>query len=719
MTDVPSPSLYRPMIGFAFAVTLLATIWVASQGDVVPVQPLAFVAVLAVVMEAAPVLAGVWLGAAGLGYVLRVALVPTLARGRLVVQLGLGMAAMLVLAWALAWAGLLHMASAWGLCAAGAALLGVQWIMERRETAAALASDDDAGPPLRFEHAWSWMALLWALPTGLLVVAATCPPGTLWRVEAFGYDVMSYHLQLPREWLAAGAMAGLEHNVYSYLPSLVEAGYMQLGAMHGSVSSAIYTAQLFHASLAVLAAAGVTQAVRHFVDAGPAVAAGAVLLAVPWVLVTGSLAYNEMAVLAFMAVALVVLFDVVSERWGGAAVVGLLVGAATLAKLTAGFFVAVPLALVLLTRWNHALRWRQPPRWQVGVKAAAIAGVAGALMLAPYLVRNFTWTGNPVFPFATGMLGAGHWDDDLTRRWDEGHGLAWDDANRFEAFHRQWLLNTGYGALGGDDTPVETQNIARFDQEGGFPLLWVVMLGSVMFCVTRPGLRRAVGAMGLVLGVQFAFWLLATHLQSRFLIPTLVPAALLAGIGFGRLAVLTQTRVAWLWPLTASVVVLLLTLSSLTTLFNQTQRVRLDDGRVVPAPLWALIDSRSTDDASAVGGVGGHPINDLPTQSRTLLVADSSPLLYLERPFVYHTAFDASPLGEMIREAEGDAGRVNKKLREAGITHIWVSWSELDRLHATYGHDRDVTRETLGELIDTGWQRVSDHGRSATLFALP
>ena len=86
----------------------------------------------------------------------------------------------------------------------------------------------------------------------MLIVACTIPPGLTWAVEAWGYDVLSYHLELPREWLAIGRMTGLEHNVYSYLPSLAEAGYMLIGAMRGSVYDAIYAAQLFHGSLADL-----------------------------------------------------------------------------------------------------------------------------------------------------------------------------------------------------------------------------------------------------------------------------------------------------------------------------------------------------------------------------------------------------------------------------------------------------------------------------------
>src|SRR5690606_22148703 len=104
---------------------------------------------------------------------------------------------------------------------------------------------------------WSWAALSWTPGLGLLLVAACCPPGSIWRTEAFGYDVMSYHLQVPREWLAAGGMVELEHNVYSYFPGLFEAGFLHLSAMHGSVRGAIYSCQLLHVTTALLAAAGV------------------------------------------------------------------------------------------------------------------------------------------------------------------------------------------------------------------------------------------------------------------------------------------------------------------------------------------------------------------------------------------------------------------------------------------------------------------------------
>src|SRR5690606_10634132 len=77
-----------------------------------------------------------------------------------------------------------------------------------------------------------------ALPAvAVLLVAACNPTGWLWPGEGNGYDALSYHLQLPQEWIAAGAIRPLEHNVYSYLPSYMEAAFLHIGVMMGAPPS--------------------------------------------------------------------------------------------------------------------------------------------------------------------------------------------------------------------------------------------------------------------------------------------------------------------------------------------------------------------------------------------------------------------------------------------------------------------------------------------------
>lgn len=682
----------NPLILAAFAATTLLSTWLAlgpASPDFGGLEAKAarFAAVLLILLESLPVLACVWLGAAGLGWPLQRVLKPT-GPAAWVLQIALGLGTLLLAWWLLAWVGFLSPVTAWGVPAVGILFLLAQAFSDRFADPAPSSALPLQLPP----------ALLLAAPAlGLLLAAAAAPPGTLWRVEALAYDVTSYHLQIPREWLAAGGMIPLRHNVYSFLPGLIESAYASLGAMRGGTIHAVYASQLFHASLAVFAAVTIGAAVLQLTSTRAAIAAAAAFLSIPWVLVTGSLAYNEMATLAFAAAALALVLDPRGVTPRTAAAVGFLLGTAALAKPTAGPMLAVPLGLVLLIRLL--------PDYRRALAAAGVAAAAGLLTLTPYFARNYAWTGNPVFPFATATLGTGHWDDELADRWDRGHGLSWSGEPRLEALDRQFLRNAGYGALGGHATPRETRNVARFTREGGVPVFWLAVALAAALTLRSPPLRREAGTMLVVVLLQLTFWLLATHLQSRFLVATLLPACVILGLGVHAVPIARAAHVA------ATIVVLLLYLGSQLVLVTQTRPFPTERGAVA-APLYAWIDTLDT--------VARHPLDDLPAGPRgahAYLVADTMGLLYIDTPFTYHTAFDESLLGDILRETGGDPARVTASFRSRGITHVWTHWSELARLHATYGFDDAVTETTL-RAIAADWRIVEDHP-GVTLYALP
>ncbi|MEM6459680.1 MAG: hypothetical protein AAF710_09860 [Planctomycetota bacterium] len=560
---------------------------------------------------------------------------------------------------------------------------------------------------------WAWLA--WTPGLAVLLVAACCPPGTLWRVEALQYDTTSYHLQVPREWVAAGKVTELEHNVYAYLPGLLESAYGTLMAMRGGVAGgSVYVAQLFHASFAVLAASGVTSLLRSWVGVTAAVLGGAVVLVVPWAAVTGSSAYNEMAVVAFAAVGLSLLL-----RPGArlslllAMVVGGLAGAATLAKLTAGFTVALPLGAVLLVRaWRGA-------GWKRALPAAGVCVLAGVLVLSPYLVRNAAWTGNPVFPFATGVLGTGHWDAARAERWDAAHGSGGASAGeRVSAVWRQALGNAGYGAWGGSPTPAESRNVARFGVEGGVPVLWLAAAVGLVAGLARGPTRFAAAALLGLLLWQFGWWLTATHLQSRFLIVVVVPLA----AGVGALAAAAGAWRPWLGGLAGGGVVAVLAVGSIAVLWDQTPRLTTDDGRRVPAPLTLLVDGLPP--PLGRGAIGPSPVNELPA-GRVMAVGNNQSLLYLGRggvtprgpELVYASAFDRSPITPLL-ETTDDPAAAAAWLRGRGVTHLWLGYSEIDRLHATYGFDAAVTSDRLRRLV-ADWEHLTPRGGPTVLVVVP
>ncbi|MEM8783878.1 MAG: hypothetical protein AAGE65_13620, partial [Planctomycetota bacterium] len=203
------------------------------------------------------------------------------------------------------------------------------------------------------------------------------------------------------------------------------------------------------------------------------------------------------------------------------------------------------------------------------------------------------------------------------------------------------------------------------------------------------------------------------------LVTSVVPAAMLLGVGWGAMtgwsvlnARARQTiRLGW-------GVVLIAALSglSLSLLWSQTlPGSDPETGERAPLPPWSLSDAFAS--RSHPLHPDAHPINTLPPHSTVMLVADTSRLFYLRPELVYASAFDASPLGPVLDQAEGDPSRAARLLAEQGVTHLWVGWSELRRLHDTYGHDERVTESAVAELV-RGWPVVQDLG-GAALFRVP
>ncbi|MCE9582926.1 MAG: hypothetical protein K8T20_10560, partial [Planctomycetes bacterium] len=286
---------------------------------------------------------------------------------------------------------------------------------------AALVGRDLRGLGSRFAAALSHPAVALAAPlVAVLLVAASFPPGILWPRESAGYDALEYHLQVPREWLAAGAIRGLPHNVYSYLPLNLEILSLALMALRGGAFEGMLAVQWLHASFAVATAAllGLWAAART--GSRPAGAASAALyLAVPWNLVTGSLAYNEQATAFLGLAAWVILWEgPLTHRVMAAA--GACAGAAIGTKLTAAGFLFLPaLVAFALFRDREEGSSRTPPRRLA--LSLLVFGLAAAAMHIPYLAQNAAWTKNPVFPFVTRVLGRAHWSEAEEWRWINGH----------------------------------------------------------------------------------------------------------------------------------------------------------------------------------------------------------------------------------------------------------------------------------------------------------
>ncbi|KAF0242411.1 MAG: hypothetical protein FD180_3909, partial [Planctomycetota bacterium] len=325
----------------------------------------------------------------------------------------------------------------------------------------------------------------------ILLLAASFPPGMLWPSEAKGYDALEYHLQVPREWLDAGAIRALPHNVYAYLPLNFEMLTLGMFSLRGGAFEGMLGAQWLHASFAVGTAAllGVWAGARTGSSASGAAAAAA-YLCVPWNLVTGSLAYNEQAAAFLGLCALVLLWEApLTHRVMAAA--GICAGAAVGTKLTAAGFLFLPaLAAAAAFRDREEGAVRTPPKRLAF--AALVFCVAGLLVHAPYLARNAAWTKNPVFPFATRVLGRAHWGESEEWRFINGHFPRASAGERVVALWESGVGDPGYGVA------------------------WLAAaLAGLGFALSRRPTRALAAGASVFAGMQLLFWLSATHLQPR------------------------------------------------------------------------------------------------------------------------------------------------------------------------------------------------------------
>lgn len=571
--------------------------------------------------------------------------------------------------------GFLGPVSAWVIACVGLVGVGKLVWRNRGEVGRRLGGQIDvAAPPV-----WVWVCV-----PGLAVLVAACasPPGALWGSEYGGYDALSYHLALPQAWLAEGRVWPSETNVYSFLPGYLEVAFAQVGALtfapvdEGGLLAGggwrVTAVHLLHGSMVVLGAwLGVRalRALRGFAGSDAigvsgervgAMVAGGLVAMTPWCVVVGSLAYNEMAVVVLGLAGVIAASDegVAAVRRG--VVCAVVVGAACGVKPTALFLVGPVVGAVLV---SGVLVSGVPAR-RLGM-VLGVGAVVGLVMLAPWLGRNWAVCGNPVFPFAQGVFGSGHWSGAQAAAWEAGHTVDGSIADR---------LRLGFWTAAGTDP--ETAAVERWrgvfnPQWGVLFLVTVASLAGVVFVkrTRRIGLALAGG-----LGVSLACWVVLTHVQSRFLIPLMVGASPAVGLAAGLLARVPVRGLAWL---VGGVVVGAQGAALMGTWASQ-------NGGMPNALLLAGTDGiRGVDvdvveEASAVRFVNG-----LDRTGALVLVGEARSFYYradADRPVIAATTWDRTFLDEaMLAEPDEPAAWV-AALREVGATHVLIGFAELGRL---------------------------------------
>jgi hypothetical protein len=384
----------------------------------------------------------------------------------------------------------------------------------------------------------SQLILAIAMPiVAATVLGALVVPWILWGDEPHAYDVVAYHFQLPREWLEGGRISATPHNVFGYFPLNVEMHYLFAMTLRGGATAGMFLAQLMHAAMMVLTLGAVYGAVRTSVGArlastessrsrevgAPADrgsgkpdalqevdsngsrlnASVAVVFAAafPWMLMLGSVGYNECGVLLFTTLSLA---WTLRKHW---LLAGVCAGFAAGCKITSlpTLVLLLPVMALLEAATRRRFEWR----------GVALLLLGSILTLSPWLVRTAILAGgNPVFPIAARTFGSAHFDPGMVERFEVAHEARPDQqslAGRVAALNEQVLGEYKFGSA----------RVAGVE----VPLLLLVTFAATALRLRE---RQAWVLASFIVG-NVIIWLFSTHLQGRFLVPIIPAAALLVG----------------------------------------------------------------------------------------------------------------------------------------------------------------------------------------------
>lgn len=557
---------------------------------------------------------------------------------------------------------------------------------------------------------------LLAVPAiGIIAVAVCVPPGVLWSSEFGGYDALSYHLQLPREWLALGRVWPVDHNVYSYLPGYMESAYYNISVMSGADADTfaggagrmLISAQILHALTGALASLALASLCARACLAGrperdasaPASMAAAIFLTTPWTVVTATLAYNEMPVIAMGAGAMSAAFARKARPAVKGALCGFIVAGCCGAKMTSILLVAPAVGIAILATTDRRA-------WLPAIVACALAGAIG---VAPWLIRNAIASGNPVFPFLHGIFGDGHWSAEQHARYASSHAFDGTVLDRFR------LL-----VMPADGT---TEHRGALHQQWGIFFPTALVFAAVAISSRLD--RRAATFLAAGLALQLLAWLFATHLQSRFLLPMTLTCTPIIALGLQRLS---ESRVRFAGPGAGALLVLIQSGVLWWTWVHQAR------GRPAEAMFVGAAGLNGSLIAEQVAASPAHERDTIaarllldasPTQfvnlalprGSTVYFIGESAVLYDRGPMVYNATWDDWAVVDAIK-SEPDAVGVTLALRARAIDYIMIDFGEIDRLlRSGYadpvlgGEGFRAWVESLGEPI-----RAWGGGQSTAIF---
>ncbi len=456
------------------------------------------------------------------------------------------------------------------------------------------------------------------------------------------YDSLVYHLGLPQMFINEGRILDTPNVYFSRSPMLMHMLYTLAVGLDGGST----VAKLINCTFLMIGVTGAFVLCAQLGWKKAAPWAALVYLAVPIVNmnVWTTAVDSAMGGIFALSVYCLLQWKQSEQKIFWAALAGLFAGAVFSMKYP-GLMVTVLMGGMLLLLSVRQLKERRI------VKSLAVFSLLAVAVVAPWLVRNYVWTGNPVYPIAAGIFESRNMNHEKMKNEK-------NITKRSKPQSLQELVTYPWR-----QTFLEISN---------FNFIGPMMLGLLPLLLFLPFKEPAVRILA---GITFGYFFL--ELQALGELRYIMPGFLLLGVLLaGGMSVAAETYP--LWGGIFKTALIGVALYHLVWIF-QTQ------GRYLSVPLLLGKQSRADYSATMHNGLNLWPWNPMMEDLRRLpepcrvYILGNEQVFGFPRRFWYSSVHDWTPLVLWANESK-DTSELLEKMKAEGFTHLLLNAPEAMRL---------------------------------------
>jgi hypothetical protein len=366
---------------------------------------------------------------------------------------------------------------------------------------------------------WPVIAVIGLFGAAIIVMAAVPP---------FSRDAVIHHLAIPKLYLEQGGIVELPQYLFSYYPQLLDMLYMLPLA-----AGADYAAKYIHFSFAVFTALLIYLFIRRYLERVWALVGVLLFVTVPVIVRLSVIVYVDLGLVFFSTAALlsvILWLEKGHMRWLLAA--GISCGLALSVKYN-GLLTLFILSGVIPLFYLRSLEAQDKAKNQfAAIRYAAIFVFLVLLVFSPWMVKNYSWTGNPLHPLLGSVFTPqqvvenpllGEVPDSL-----QGVGHFWFRKHQYDETAAETLLTPLRMFFQGEDG-----NPKLFDGELNPVLLLFPLL--LLIGVRHPALSLATKVLTTFSLLYILLVFLTVDMRTRYVAPALPALAILASFGLNSL----------------------------------------------------------------------------------------------------------------------------------------------------------------------------------------